>query len=81
MWQKQRGATKSRPLAKILAEERGWAATDDRAAFLDSVWKAAVDIANAPHHPEGQQGEQRFDVQDARLMLVLTAALCEYLSP
>ena len=80
MWQRQLGVTKDRPVAAVLAEKRGWAEGDGRPAFFDNVWKAAIDIVNAPHHPEGQSVEQHFDASDARLMLLLTASLSEYVN-
>jgi hypothetical protein len=80
MWQSQLQATKARPVVSVVAEQRGWADSDGRRAFLDSVWKAATDIVNTPHHPEGTPVEQHFDASDARLMLVLTATLSEYVS-
>lgn len=80
MWQTQIGATKDRPLADVISEKRGWAEGDGRTAFLDGLWKAAIDIVNAPHHPEGRPAEQNFDASDARLMLLLTASLSEYVN-
>lgn len=80
MWQSQFKTAKDRPMAAVISEKRGWADDDGRTAFLDGLWKAAVDIVNAPHHPEGKQAEQYFDASDARLMLTLTAALSQYVN-
>jgi hypothetical protein len=80
MWQSQLKATKDRPVAVVVAEKRGWADSDGRIAFLDGVWKASIDIVNAPHHPEGKPVEQHFDAADARLMLMLTASLSQYIN-
>ena len=80
MWQSQLGAGKSQSVASIIAARRTWREDDGRRAFLDRLWKAAIDIVNAPHHPEGQPTAQHFDAADARLMLVLTAALSQYVS-
>ena len=80
MWKGQLGATKEKPLAAVIAERRRWPEGDGRSAFLDSVWKAMTDVTNAPHHPEGEASSQQFDVADARLILLLTAALSAYLS-
>ena len=80
MWQRQLGATKDRPVAAVLAEKRCWTEGDGRTAFLDTIWKAAIDVVNVPHHPEGQSAEQHFDASDARLMLLLTASLSEYVN-
>jgi hypothetical protein len=78
MWQQQLGATKESPVAKVISARRAWHQHDNRLAFLDGLWKAAIDIVNTPHHPEGQQVEQHFDSADAHLMLTLTAALSEH---
>lgn len=80
MWEKQLGATRSTRVASVLADRAGWSAEDLRRAFIDGLWKSANDLVNVPHHPEGQPTEQRFDREDARLMLVLMAALSEYVS-
>ncbi len=80
MWQAQLNATKDRPVATVIGAKRGWPEDDGRITFLDRLWKAAIDIVNAPHHPEGQKSEQVFDAADARLMLTLTAALSQYVS-
>lgn len=80
MWKRQLGATKDKPLASMMGARRGWSDRDARRHFVDSVWKAITDITNAPHHPEGDASSQDFDAADARLILVLTAALSAYLS-
>lgn len=80
MWKRELGATKEKPLATVMAERRRWPAGDGRRAFLDSVWKVITDITNAPHHPEDEASSQQFDAADARLILLLTAALSAYLS-
>jgi hypothetical protein len=80
MWNRQLGATKTRPLATVIGEKRGWPAGDSRLAFLDAVWKAATDVMNVPHHPEGRTAAQQFEAADARLMLLVTAALSGYVN-
>jgi len=80
MWQGQIGATKHRTVAAIIAEGQGWTDDDGRTVFLDGLWKSAKDIVNTPHHPEGSPIEQNFDASDARLMLILTATLSQYLN-
>jgi hypothetical protein len=80
MWQNQLKATKSRHVATIIAEEQGWADDDGRTRFLDRLWIAATDIVNVPHHPEGELTDQAFGAADARLMLMLTACLSQYVS-
>lgn len=78
MWEKQYGATERRRTAAIVAEARQWAAGDIRSSLLDALWKTVGDVANAPHHPEGNVDSELFDERDARLVLILTAALSEY---
>jgi hypothetical protein len=80
MWQTQLKATKEHPVAAVISEKRAWTEDDGRPAFVDGLWKAAIDIVNAPHHPEGKPVEQHFDAPDARLMLTLTAALSQYVN-
>jgi hypothetical protein len=80
MWQRQLNATKDSPVASVVAAKHGWVDHDSRLTFLDSLWKAAIDIVNTPHHPEGKTVEQHFDSADAHLMLTLTAALSQYIS-
>lgn len=80
MWSRQLGVTKARPLAEVIAEKRGWPEGDGRLYFLDAVWKAAIDVVNVPHHPEGREAVQHFDAADARLMLLLTAAVSVYIT-
>jgi hypothetical protein len=80
MWEKQLGATKSNRVASMIADRTGWPAEDLRRGFIDGLWKATNDLVNVPHHPEGRPTEQHFDRDDARLMLVVTAALSEYVS-
>jgi hypothetical protein len=80
MWKRQLGATREKPVVAVVAERRRWPEGDARRAFLDSVWKAITDITNAPHHPEGEASSQQFDAADARLALLVTAALSAFLS-
>lgn len=80
MWEKQYAATKAKWLADLVAVDRGWPADDVRRGLLDLLWKEVGDIANAPHHPEGEVDAELFDGRDARLVLLLTTALSEYVS-
>jgi hypothetical protein len=80
MWKNELKATNARPVALVIAEQHGWSEADPRRAFLDGLWKATVDLANSTHHPEGQSEAQQFLAEDARLMLLLTASLSEYVS-
>ena len=47
MWKKQFGATKDTPVADVVGARRGWFEQDGRRGFVDSIWKAAIDITNA----------------------------------
>lgn len=78
MWEKQFGATSKTRLVDIVGQERGWSEGDVRRRLLDVLWKESGDVANAPHHPEGDVDSQAFDGRDARLLLLLTATLSEY---
>jgi hypothetical protein len=77
-WNKKFGATKTQPLANILGAQQGWSATDPRIKWLDSIWRATVDMGNEPHHPESGS-VHTFDRHDARLHLMIVAALSDYL--
>jgi hypothetical protein len=78
MWEKQLGSTKSNLVADIIKADRGWPDGDIRRDLLDTLWKEIGDVANAPHHPEGNVNAELFDARDARLILLLTATLSEY---
>lgn len=81
MWERQFKSTKARRVADIVAGDRRWPAGDIRRDLLDVLWKEVGDIANASHHPEGDVDAELFDERDARLVLLLTAALSEYVEP
>lgn len=78
MWEKQYGATSKQRIAEIVAGDRQWVDGDIRRQLLDTLWKEVGDVANAPHHPEGDVNAEVFAGRDARLLLLLTAALSEY---
>ena len=78
MWEKQFKAGKGRHVAQVIAEDRGWSEDDVRRQLLDNPWKEVGDIANAPHHPEGDVDAELFERRDAKLVLLLTAARSEY---
>jgi hypothetical protein len=78
MWEKQYGATSKQRVAQIVSGERAWPESDIRRDLLDTLWREVGDVANAPHHPEGDVDAQTFDGRDARLLLLLTSALSEY---
>ena len=79
MWRQGVGATDGKRLAEVVAERLGWVDDDGRRQFLDVLWKAVTDFVNAPHHPEGTSQGVWLDHRDARLALMLTALLSEYL--
>jgi hypothetical protein len=81
MWEKQLGASSKVRLADMVSEDRGWLESDVRRGLLDSLWKKVGDVANTPHHPEGGVASQAFNARDARLLLLLTTALSEYVEP
>lgn len=80
MWEQHYKATpRHNPLANVIAELRGWAGEDIRRQLLDTLWKEVGDVANTPPHPEGDVDADLFERRDARLILLLTAALSEYI--
>ncbi len=79
MWRQGVGATNGKRPAEVVAERLGWDDDDGRRQFLDVLWKAATDFVNAPHHPEGSGKGVWLDHRDARLTLMMTALLSEYL--
>jgi hypothetical protein len=78
MWEKQYGANTKNLVADVVKGDRRWPDGDIRRDLLDVLWKEVGDVANAPHHPEGNVNAESFDGRDARLILLLTAALSEY---
>jgi hypothetical protein len=78
MWEKQYGASGKQRMADIVATDRGWPDSDIRRQLLDTLWKEVGDLANAPHHPESDVNAEVFTGRDARLLLILTVALSEY---
>jgi len=79
-WSGYLGASKQRTVASDVGQRLGWPDGDRRYALLDSLWKALTDVANVPHHPEGQAQPFEPSAADARLQLLLTAAVSEYLA-
>jgi hypothetical protein len=78
MWEKQYGATTRNLIADVVKGDRGWPEGDIRHGLLDTLWKKIGNVANAPHHPESDVNPEIFNDRDARLILLLTAALSEY---
>jgi hypothetical protein len=78
MWEKQYGATAKDPIADVIARDRQWPDGDDRRDLLFALWQRVSKIVGVPHHSEGE-ASQSFDRRDAKLILVLVAALSEYL--
>lgn len=78
MWETQYGANKNTFVAEIISDQRNWLKNDVRRKLLDNLWREVGDVANAPAHPEGHVDSELFDGRDARLLLLLTAALSEY---
>lgn len=76
MWTKQLGASRSKSLAETVAEQLGWPSDDKRRDFLDSLWKAMKDFSNEFHHSGNTHA---IEYRDARLALLLTALLSEYI--
>ena len=77
MWEKQFGATNEYPVADVVARDRHWAGGDDRRDLIYALWQRVSKIVSTPHHSEGQV-IMTFDRKDARLVLILLAAISEY---
>ncbi|HUX05406.1 MAG: hypothetical protein ACYC1I_04285 [Acidimicrobiales bacterium] len=77
MWEKQFGATEKYPVADVIARDRHWAAGDDRRDLIYALWQRVSKVVSAPHHSENPV-IKTFDRRDARLVLILLAALSEY---
>jgi hypothetical protein len=71
------GATRSRRIAIVIAERRGW--SQEQVASFDSAWRALVDITNEAVHADDRP-PRPYHHAEARLALILAAAALEYLS-
>ena len=78
-WEKAMGATRNQVIAKALGAKLGWPENDWHTRMLDSIWKGYADMVNAAHHPEHTPEPLAPTAADARLCLMLTAILTEYL--
>lgn len=79
LWNAKLGSSRNKPLGTVVGDEWGWSADDSRRAWLSKLWTVMTDFANGPHHPEGQSDVLWLDHRDARLTLMITALLSEYL--
>ena len=78
-WNKKLVATSRQHLAELVADAQGWAADDPRRKLLDAIWQALLDAANMASHPEGQILSYQPTAHDAKLSLMMTATISEYL--
>jgi hypothetical protein len=78
-WNKKLRATKAQPIGVIVAVGHGWSSEDARIAWLNGIWHALIDMSNAAHHQESRAERQGFSMHDAKLHLMMTAAVSEYL--
>jgi hypothetical protein len=62
-----------------VADTKGWSENDPRIDWINSIWQATVDMGNAAHHPESRTDRHDVTAADARLHLMTTAILSEYL--
>jgi hypothetical protein len=79
-WEKRMGATRGRPVAAVVAEARGWGEEDPRRRFLDQLWTAAKDLANAVLHEANQPAMLDLSESETRTQFLLTSALSEWLT-
>lgn len=78
-WNRQLGATTKIHLAQLVGKAQGWPSDDPRRALVDAIWQALLDSTNAANHPESQDDLYQATPQDARLHLMLTAVISDYL--
>jgi hypothetical protein len=78
-WNRQLSATTKAHLGELVANSQRWPSDDPRRKLLDSVWQALLEASNAANHPEGQDPAYQPTSSDARLQLMLTAVVSEYL--
>jgi hypothetical protein len=79
MWEKQLEATSSNPVADVVAKSRGWPENDDRRDLIYTIWQGIRKIMSAPHH-RATEPNRLTDRRDARLILLLTVALSEFIA-
>jgi hypothetical protein len=78
-WNKQLGASNKQHLAELVADTQRWPTDDPRREVLDSIWQALLGAGNVANHPEGQDALYEPTAHDARLHLMMTAIVSEYL--
>lgn len=78
-WNKQLSATSKEHLADLVGNSQRWPADDLRRNLLDAVWQALLEASNVASHPEGQDAAYMPTADDARLQLMMTAIVSEYL--
>lgn len=78
-WNKQLSATKQQHLSQIVGDRLRWPADDPRRKILDALWQSLLDAGNAPHHPDVLDALYQPTAHDARLHLMMTAVISEYL--
>ena len=71
------GATKAKPVADVVAADRGLGATSPPIQFIGHAWKLLAESTNAAHHG---QSVGVYTGADARAVLLLTAVLLEYVA-
>lgn len=79
IWERVLGSSVGNRVASVVAKRLRWDSNDPRRQFLDDLWKSATDLANVPHHPEGQDSRRIVEARDARLFFNLVTGLSEYL--
>jgi hypothetical protein len=78
-WNMQLSATSKQHLAELVGNSQKWPADDPRRNLLDAIWQSLLEAGNVPHHPEGQDASYEPSAHDARLHLMTTAVVSEYL--
>jgi hypothetical protein len=78
-WNKQLSATNKQHLAELVGNAQKWPEDDPRRMLLDSIWQALLGAGNVAHHPEDRAAAYEPTAHDARLHLMMTALVSEYL--
>jgi hypothetical protein len=78
-WNIQMGASRDNHLADQVAKVQGWPVDDPRRSLLDAVWQGLMGAGNVAHHPEAQAETYEPTAHDAKLHLMMTAVVSEYL--
>ena len=66
-------------MGEIIGGTQGWPPDDPRINWLNGLWQSLIDMSNAAHHPESRSADHVFAMHEAKLHLMMAAAVSEYL--